>query len=284
MKLLNEIYGYSLKNLNYDNFNQCGIDLGDDSNSKVAFQVTSRIDAQKVKETLQNFVSNGYDKIYTDGIRFFILNFEGVKLGNIKFEKIYLQFDKNKHIIIVKDLIKSIEKIYSEDIERFERILAILSTEFQCPKTKEINDIDILTQLEECFDRPAFTTPFYMEGNLPNFKKAITDTIEVLNTGVYRLRDGTIIKNIPPRFLLKNAEAKMVLNEVVNKLIDLRYLYDKLLREDEIRYCGCGDPNCGVHFFSEKACNLMDEKRREMLTLYKSILPSFIVVLRKVDI
>ena len=45
--------------------------------------------------------------------------------------------------------------------------------------------------MAECFDRPAFDTPFRDESNVPDFKKAITDTIEALNTGIHRLRDGT---------------------------------------------------------------------------------------------
>ncbi|HOV27751.1 MAG TPA: SMEK domain-containing protein [Pseudobacteroides sp.] len=284
MKLLNEIYGYNLKNLNYENFNQCGIDLGDDINSKVAFQVTSRIDAQKIKETLQKFVDNDYDKIFTNGIRFLILNVESVKLGRIQFNKIYSQFDKSKHIITITDLVKTVERIYSEDFSKFERVLNILSYEFKSPKSKDVDDLQILIQLEKCFDRPAFTTPFYMESNLPDFRKAITDTIEVINTGVYRLRDGTIIEKLAPRFLLKNVESKMVLNEIVNKLIDLRYLYDKFLNEGEIKPCGCNEPDCGVHFFSAKVCGIMDEKRREILRLYKSVLPSFKVALRESNI
>ncbi len=46
------------------------------------------------------------------------------------------------------------------------------------------NDKDIIDLLSECFDRPAFITPFYRESNIPDFEKALTYTIEVLNTGV----------------------------------------------------------------------------------------------------
>lgn len=40
-KLLNEIYGYDLENLNYKQINYPDIDLGDKDN-KIAFQITSR--------------------------------------------------------------------------------------------------------------------------------------------------------------------------------------------------------------------------------------------------
>jgi len=45
--------------------------------------------------------------------------------------------------------------------------------------------------LAECFDRPAFTTPFHRKVNIIDFEKAITDTIEVLNKGLHRLYSST---------------------------------------------------------------------------------------------
>jgi len=50
-----------------------------------------------------------------------------------------------------------------------------------------------------CRLNPAFYTPFNSESSIPAFKKAITDTIEAINTGVHRLRDGTEIRRIPNR-------------------------------------------------------------------------------------
>ncbi|MCK4665025.1 MAG: hypothetical protein KAT68_19310, partial [Bacteroidales bacterium] len=62
-----------------------------------------------------------------------------------------------------------------------------------------LDDKNIIKLISECFDRPAFTTPFREEVSIPDFEKALTDTIELLNTGMHRLRDGTLIKQIPSR-------------------------------------------------------------------------------------
>ena len=44
LKLLNEIYGYNLENLNYEKNNYPGIDLGDKIN-KIGFQISTRKDS-----------------------------------------------------------------------------------------------------------------------------------------------------------------------------------------------------------------------------------------------
>lgn len=51
------------------------------------------------------------------------------------------------------------------------------------------SDDEIIGLMAGLFDRPAFYTPFHQESSIPAFKKAITDTIEAMNTGVHRLRD-----------------------------------------------------------------------------------------------
>ncbi len=67
-----------------------------------------------------------------------------------------------------------------------------------------MTDMQIIKELVNCFDRTTFQTPFYREVSIPDFGKAITDTIEVLNTGVHRLRDGTLVKQIPSRHQIQN--------------------------------------------------------------------------------
>jgi hypothetical protein len=53
-------------------------------------------------------------------------------------------------------------------------------------ETKPCNDHEILGLMTRAFDRPAFRTPFHGESSLPAFKQAITDTIQVLNTGIWQ--------------------------------------------------------------------------------------------------
>ncbi len=134
-----------------------------------------------------------------------------------------------------------------------------------------LEDADIIAAMAPIFDRPAFTTPFNSESSLPDFKKAITDTIEALNTGVRRLRDGTEIEQIPSLHRIKDKGKRAVLADIVQRLIDLRAAFDGFLRSGEIRQCGCGKPDCPVHEFRPGAGFEMDRLRREILSRFRGL-------------
>ena len=138
-----------------------------------------------------------------------------------------------------------------------------------------MSDGEIISLITQCFDRPAFITPFMSESSIPAFKKAITDTIEVLNTGVHRLRDGTVIRKIPSRHDIHDKAIRKTLADVVGKLTDLRQKYDEFIKTGDIRPCGCNDPDCSIFMLSSKACCVMDEKRYEILELLRSVYPEF---------
>jgi len=140
-----------------------------------------------------------------------------------------------------------------------------------------VSDTDIVTRLAECFDRPAFTTPFRGESNLPAFKQAISDTIEALNTGIRRLRDGTEIDRGPSRHHTKDADIKAGLAGIVGKLVELRSAYDRLIATGDIRLCGCGQKDCPVHTIDDRAAEIMDRLRSEILVAFKNIYPGFVV-------
>ena len=143
-----------------------------------------------------------------------------------------------------------------------------------------VNDDEILALMAECFDRPAFTTPFMQESSIPDFKKAITDTIEALNTGVRRLRDGTEIGRIPRRSELKDPAKRAALAKVVDALVALRAEYDSFLRSGDLRPCGCNDSDCPVFFVSHRAGFAMDRLRSEALADFASVAPRLVPHLR----
>ena len=58
-----------------------------------------------------------------------------------------------------------------------------------------INDGERLALISRAFDRPAFSTPIHQESSLPAFRKAINDTIQVLQTGVWQTRDNVVIRS-----------------------------------------------------------------------------------------
>ena len=137
------------------------------------------------------------------------------------------------------------------------------------------NDKDIISLIAECFDRPAFTTYFRQESNIPNFEKAINDTIEVLNTGIHRLRDGTIIRTIPSRHKITDQNLKTELARITKLVVKLRDKFNDLRRKDEIKPCSCNQPNCPVWLLSNNACRIMDDLRREILDKFRQIKPDF---------
>jgi hypothetical protein len=139
----------------------------------------------------------------------------------------------------------------------------------------KIEDGEILSLMAECFDRPAFTTPFRDESNIPDFKKAITDTIEALNTGIRRLRDGTEIGRIPSRHQLSKKRNKEALAKIVQKLDELRATFDRLVREHAVRPCGCGKDDCPVFTIKPNAAREMDRLRRDILSGFARVCPSF---------
>lgn len=146
---------------------------------------------------------------------------------------------------------------------------------FPEPSAVVLDDNGIINELAVCFDRPAFTTPFYREVNIPHFEKAITDTIEVLNTGIHRLRDGTVIRNIPNRHQIKNESLKKQVATIYKLVVRLRDNFFEFRRNKEIEPCGCNEPDCPVYLLSDNACQKMDMIRRDIFQAFREIKPDF---------
>jgi hypothetical protein len=147
-------------------------------------------------------------------------------------------------------------------------------------KLEPATDAEILALIAELFDRPAFYTPFQQESSIPAFKKAITDTIEALNTGIHRLRDGTEIRRIPSRHQVKDPKIQKTLSAIEKKLSLLRTKYDQYLRDGGIKPCGCSNPDCPVFFISSEAASEMDSLRNWILDEFRKIYPDFEVTLQ----
>lgn len=137
------------------------------------------------------------------------------------------------------------------------------------------NDQEILSLMAGLFDRPAFYTPFNSESSIPAFKKAITDTIEALNTGIHRLRDGTEIRRIPSRQQISSPKIKQALADVEKMLCELRARYDEFVKTRDIRPCGCTDPDCPTFMISGHAATEMDMLRERILHAFGRIYRPF---------
>lgn len=144
-----------------------------------------------------------------------------------------------------------------------------------------VNDDERLALLASLFDRPAFYTPFQMESSIPAFKKAITDTIETLNTGLHCLRDGTEIRRVPSRHHIQDLKISKVLSTIEKKLAKLRASYDVFVKNGDIKGCGCADPDCPVFQSSPMAIQQLDSLRAEILDAFRTVYPKFDVVMAR---
>ena len=139
---------------------------------------------------------------------------------------------------------------------------------------ESVSDEVIIAKLTQSFDRPAFTTPFRQEVSIQDFEKAITDTIEVLNTGMKRLRDGTVIEKVQSRHDVNNPTLKTLLAQLTELVIMLRNDFKEYIKSGGIEPCKCGEKDCPVYLFSPDAIKDMDNRRTEILQLVKVLNPS----------
>lgn len=142
--LLNAIYGYSLKNLNEETRNFPAVDLGDDV-AKIAFQVTSTTNSQKIQSTLEGFVHNQLAERFTNGVRFFFLTtnkkIKANKNSREKYQSIYNGFDSEKHLLTLHDLIQEIQNLQTKDKERFHKVLEILKDSLDVETPEKIVEL-----------------------------------------------------------------------------------------------------------------------------------------------
>ena len=115
------------------------------------------------------------------------------------------------------------------------------------------------------FKRPAFNTPIYSESSLPAFRRAISDTIGALNTGVWRDRENVIISRIPSRYSFQNPKVQTALGKTVDALNQLRIVFDNGIRDKRIRPCGCNQKDCPTFMIDPEYCTQLESNRREAL-------------------
>jgi hypothetical protein len=115
------------------------------------------------------------------------------------------------------------------------------------------------------FKRPAFNTPIHSESSLPAFRRAISDTIGALNTGVWRDRENAIISRIPSRHSFPSAKVQTAFGKSVDALNLLRMTFDEGIRKKRIRPCDCGHDDCPTFMIDPEYCTQLENNRREAL-------------------
>jgi hypothetical protein len=138
--IFKEVFSYhDLENLNNQENNVSGIDIADKT-AKVAFQITATADNEKVKHTLRQFLKSEHFKNFQTLFIYIITEkkdfYSDKDYSEILENKI--SFDKEKHIIDYRDLIRKINGI--TDLKVIQRVEALLELQFSEKKLEGIKE------------------------------------------------------------------------------------------------------------------------------------------------
>lgn len=115
-----------LRNLNREQKNYPGIDLGDDQ-AMVAFQITSDPGIEKIKDALSKFIAHKHYLRYTT-LYLYILTKKQKRYSKkslLEITKGYINFNPDEHIIDSSTIISKVEKLDYEFIQRVEQTLEV---------------------------------------------------------------------------------------------------------------------------------------------------------------
>ena len=116
--LLNEVYGWRLENLNKSGRSYPGIDLGDEAN-RIAVQVTTELNTQKIKHTLEQSDQEKFEDVY-DELYMLVMVFRDNPYRSRASFTSKIEFDPAMHILTLDKLYRTIADI--TDLPRLENI------------------------------------------------------------------------------------------------------------------------------------------------------------------
>ncbi|MPR35862.1 SMEK domain-containing protein [Salmonirosea aquatica] len=197
--ILNYIYGLNLKNANLEEKNYSAIDLIDIEN-RVAIQVTSTADTEKIKHTLEQYKKHK-ERDEFDSLLIYIITKKQKTYRDKKFDEIIndeFEFESSKNILDFENLIIELNSWIS--IPKIQEVLDLFEQEFTEQK------IDYRKYILENKDKLVTETlyPNLLEIELPK-------TIYIGTIGVNR--DEIITKSWETKYKLrKSASDRSVLN------------------------------------------------------------------------
>ncbi len=268
MNLLNMILGLDLQNLNEQQINYPGVDLGDIS-AKIAFQVTSKKDSKKIIETYET-VFKDYKGIgmvadtFSEHIYFLVIDEKKTVFQKKTLEQITRVSQgrfQETDILDINDIIKKVVALYDKDYERFMQVYNLISQTVESLPSIPTDKI-VVEEILTCFNRPAFTVAFRDECNLGDFDAAIRNTVSLINTG--KSADGmSLTYNVSD---VNDKVTKGRLAEIVSGLNYLRKIFAEMKTRGYATKCKCGDPKCKVIFNNDfEFCWLMNDLRLVVL-------------------
>jgi len=108
-RILNLTYNIELENLNKDNANYPGLDLGDTGDG-IAFQITSTKKSEKIDDTLKTCLKHGHYKTFHT-IKVFVLTTKQTSYTLKTITEPHFSFSTDKNIMDFEDLLRDIQNI-----------------------------------------------------------------------------------------------------------------------------------------------------------------------------
>ncbi len=142
-------------------------------------------------------------------------------------------------------------------------------------------DKKLVAFFAQCLDRPAFRTYFHQELSFSAFDQAMEDTIVALNTGYWKMRDGTLIKRAEGKACVVNPLWRGKLEQITNLIEDVRRKFADLFGFNEMLFHLRGPRhlhNQELEAYMEgfrgnrDLGQWMDKKRQEAIDVMNSIL------------
>lgn len=197
--ILNYVYGLGLKNVNLEEKNYSAIDLIDYEN-RVAIQVTSTANSEKVKHTLEQYKKHKQRDEF-DSLLIYIITKKQTTYSDKKFDEIIngeFEFDSSENILDFENLLTEVNSWIS--IPKIQEVLALFEQEFTEQKIEYRQDV--LKSKDKLITETLY--PNLLEIELP--EKVYVGTIGVN-------RDEIITKSWETKYKLKkNASDRSVLN------------------------------------------------------------------------
>ncbi len=135
------VFGYNkLINLDklHNSTNYPAIDLGDNE-AKIAFQITTNSDSQKIKDTINTFIKHEQYKIY-DRLVVFIIGEKQAYTTTFDTQSLFT-FNKDTDIWDDKLLIREIDKLEIQQLEQIQKFLQENLVEYKFPESLFDRDI-----------------------------------------------------------------------------------------------------------------------------------------------
>lgn len=130
----------------------------------------------------------------------------------------------------------------------------------------------------QCLDRRAFRVYFHQEQSFTAFDKAMEDTLTALNTGYWRMTDGTLIERAEGKVHVVNPEWRQKLDQIAGMIESIRDRFHKafglnqmLMEYDRPRFNF--DMEMDAHFRRDRDLGQwIDKQRQEIIAIMNSML------------